>query len=191
MKGAANVKASSDQSVLVLAIDATPAPDLLRIVLRHAWPVRQPASASAAFAEILRYHPSVVLIQISSMAGEAVELIRLVRSGSLPLLLVGVSFEHGDEIERAARIAGVDCYLDGSGDASLIECVVAEHLTRQECVARRADAQRSPSPRRYQRSLSLLLPNNMGDGRNTPVAHPGRPGECHWLRAAGSAERHS
>jgi DNA-binding NarL/FixJ family response regulator len=171
-KGAANVKPSSNESVLVLAADMESASDLQGIALRNAWSVQQPASASAALEEILHRRPAVVLVQVSPAPDEAVRVIRQVRANSLPVFLVAVAVSHDDEIERAVRIAGVDSYLDETADAALIENTVAGLLERRERANLRARVRRTAPRRRYQHSLSpFLLLADMGGGIEFPTAH--------------------
>jgi DNA-binding NarL/FixJ family response regulator len=119
--------------VVMLAIDAAPEADLLRIALGHGWSIRPPASAAAAFEELLRCRPRVAVVQVSGLLGEDLEMIRLIRAGSLPVSVVAVAVTHGEEIELAVRGAGVDCYLSTAADATLIDRAVSEILGRQEC----------------------------------------------------------
>jgi DNA-binding NarL/FixJ family response regulator len=150
------VSSSSETSVLVLAIGESPAPELLRMAVRNAWSVRQFPSARAAFAETLRCRPVAAIVQVATKLDESLELIRRVRAGSWPVLLVAVAVAHREEVERAARVAGVDCYVGTTADSILAETIVAELLERQKHAA--------PVARTVQRggigSDTLLLPDS-------------------------------
>lgn len=171
------MKPTSDTSVLAIAINGKPEPDLQRIVLRNSWLVVEPSSASAAFEEILHRRPIVSIVQASTAPDEAAEFIRLVRADRLPVHVVAVAASHRDEIERAVRIAGVDSYLDGIAIAAILEDTVAE-LLEQRQKANLKTASRRLAPRRPERNLSLLLfPTDMSGGPKSPAAHFRNPGE--------------
>jgi ActR/RegA family two-component response regulator len=174
------VNVSPGPSVLVIAIDASPSPDLLRIALHHGWPVHQATSASAALAEVLRVRPAVAIVQVAHSAGEDLALIHLLRTGSRPVLLVVVALTHRDEIERAVRAVGVESYIGGAGNAGLIDRTVTELLAQQKC---------TPAPvarvgRRASGEIEgLLLPYRTPPGRaagNPPAwnAFANKPPSC-------------
>jgi DNA-binding NarL/FixJ family response regulator len=173
------MRRSIETCVVMFAIDAAPESDLLRIALGHGWSVRRPASASAGFEELLRCRPRVAVVQVSGMLGEDLEMIRLMRAGSLPVSVVAIAVTHGEEIELAVRGTGVDCYLSMAADATLIERAVSEILGRQERGL-------APDTRVWRRgpdkTNSLLLSPFPSDqswaaGFSLPAAHSDRQGE--------------
>ena len=167
------MKSSSDMSVLLLAMGARPASELLKLALRHAWSIRETGSATAAFEEILRRRPIVTLLEVLAKPDDAVELIRFVRASSATVLLLAVAVQHSEDIELAVRAAGIDCYIAGPENTVLIEQAVAELLERRSRTDARARSRRPASRPQQQRSLShsLLLPTDMGGGHYQPAAH--------------------
>jgi len=167
------VRPSKETSVLVLAMGAGPAPELLLLALRRGWAIRKPASVSAAFLEVIRDRPRVVVIQISKPAGEEIALIRLIRESPLSPLLVAITVTQTDEIERAVRTAGVDCYIVGTADGILVEKTVVELLGQKGHTVRDEYLQQS-APRGQDAqtlSSSFFLPTDMGGGLSFPAAH--------------------
>lgn len=167
------MKSSSDTSVLLLAMGARPASELLKLALRHAWSIRETVSATAAFEEILRRRPIVTLLQVLARPDDAVELIRFVRAGSATVLLIAVALRHSEDTELAVRAAGIDCYIAGPENTVLIEQAVAELQEQRSRADARARSRRPASRPKYRRSLShsLLLPTDMGGGYCQPAAH--------------------
>lgn len=183
------MRTSGGTSVLVLAVEKTPASDLLRVADRNDWPVRRPASAREGYQEFLRERPRVVVIQVSDAEGEDIELIRRVRSGSVPTSLVAAATAHDEGLERSVRISGVDVYVGGTADAALLESTVAALLRREMNDAPVLHMARQGMRRNH--SLLLLTSTKQerrAAGRRTPPPAPPPSGRREYAEAG---QRHA
>ncbi len=164
---------TSDTSVLVVSLASNPSPALLRIAIRHAWPVLTALRPPQALREVRHCQPDVIIIQVSLPRGADVELISLLRTKMRQVSLIAVAGSHRDEIERAVRSAGVSCYLPTAEDMTLVERSVAEMLTQRQSVtptARRpADAATM-----NQTSSSSFLPLEKSGRRAQSTRRPSR-----------------
>lgn len=106
--------------VLVIVLDEPVIDELDRATTRYGWPVLTCTSALDAIRATYRHRPRVVIVQVPACLDETLELIRTLRQGALRVLLVGCVRRHDEAVERALRIAGVDCYLP---DPSRLECL--------------------------------------------------------------------
>jgi len=120
--------ASSPEKVgVVVVMERTVVSGLARLAMRHGWPLIHLPTAAGVMRLIGRQRVDLAVVHIAVEAQQAVELIRWLRATRKESLLMAVSSGGCEEIERMARLAGVQCYLPQTDDVSL-ERAVSEML---------------------------------------------------------------
>lgn len=114
--------------VLVIVLCGTVHVGLARVALRQGWPIRSLDTAVAAMREIRDRCPRVVVVQVTLLSNEPVKLIRLLRYGLQPAVVVAVASTHRTQLERVVRDAGANCYLPAADDDRSVERMVAAML---------------------------------------------------------------
>ena len=95
------------------------------------------SSYQQALTEISHYQPDVLIIRFGELwAGEPIRLIHSIRSHWRPPRVIALAKNHSDELETAARGAGVHCYLPDEDTLDIVhEAVLSlrrKHATRYE-----------------------------------------------------------
>jgi len=114
--------------VLVIVLCGTVHVGLARAALRMGWPIRSLETAVAAMREIRDRCPRVVVVQVTLLSSEPIKLIRLLRYGLQPAVVVAVASTHRTQLERMVRDAGASCYLPAAENDEGIEQMVAAML---------------------------------------------------------------
>jgi DNA-binding response OmpR family regulator len=113
---------------LIIVFDENAIPALARLAVRHDWPVLRMSTVVQAVPAIVRHRPGLVVVQVSLVPDQAVELIRLLRARLQPVPIIAVARSHDEQTERAIRGAGATYYLPAARDAGILEQVVASML---------------------------------------------------------------
>lgn len=127
--------------VIVIALCGSVHVGLGRAAVRQGWPVLSLGTAVQAMREIRERCPRLVVVQVSAVTGEPIKLIRLLRHGLQPVLVVAVANGHRNPLECLVRDAGANCYLPSADDDESLEQAV---LAMLGCVASESVGGRSP-----------------------------------------------
>jgi len=122
------VTLSSDILGLIVVMDEAVIPGLARFAMRHGWSVVKLPEIGQTGRLVLRRRAQAIVVQVSLRLDETIALIHLLKRDSRPVPVVAVAGVHNEEIERAIRGAGANCYLPGSSDADMIAQAVAAVL---------------------------------------------------------------
>lgn len=112
--------------VLVIALCGAVHVGLARASVRQGWTVLALGTAVQAMREIRDRSPRLIVVQVSMVSGEPLKLIRLLRNGSQPVLIVAVANSHRNQLEQWVRDAGASCYLPSAEqDEALVQTVAS------------------------------------------------------------------
>jgi DNA-binding NarL/FixJ family response regulator len=126
------VTLSSDIVGLIVVLDEAVMPGLARFAMRHGWSVVKLPEIGQTGRLVLRRRAQAIVVQVSLKLDETIALIQLLKQGSRPMPIVAVAGVHNEQIERAIRGAGANCYLPGTSDADMIAQAVAAVLPNHD-----------------------------------------------------------
>jgi DNA-binding response OmpR family regulator len=117
------MKISPEQVGVVVVMDRTMVSGLAKLAQRHRWSLIHLPTAAGVRQAIGRQRLDIAVVQIAVEPQQAVELLRWLRATRKELLLIAVASDGGEDVERMARLAGVQCYLTQTDDVTLERAV--------------------------------------------------------------------
>lgn len=97
----------------MVALAGEPDERLLRAAASRSLLLASWTTAELAYRELLPLRPQVVIVQVPTVADEALQLISLIANGAQRIPIIAAAVTHTDDLERAVRRAGATYYVPG------------------------------------------------------------------------------
>jgi DNA-binding response OmpR family regulator len=115
---------------LVVVVEGTVDASLRETARTHRLSILEAPTAQAARRAVLCLHPRAIVVQVSRLTGEALNLIRLTAGLDRSVAVVAIATAHTDEVERAVREAGATWYLADVASCS-VDSVLAAVVSQE------------------------------------------------------------